>query len=82
MSTQAAFQRGLQPFLQLLLPGKEAQVMAVETDLALRRRIDELAARSTEGALTDDEREEYEGYVRANKFAAILRRQAKLMASK
>ena len=82
MSTQAAFQRGLLPFLQLLLPGKEAQVMAVETDLALRRRIDELAARSTEGALTDDEREEYEGYVRANKFAAILRRQAKLMASK
>lgn len=82
MSAQAAFQRGLQPFLQLLLPGKEAQVMAVETDLALRRRIDELAARSTEGALTDDEREEYEGYVRANKFAAILRRQAKLMASK
>lgn len=82
MSAQSAFQRGLQPLLQLLLPGKEEQVIALSVDVSLRERIEKLADKSTEGELTCDERDEYEGYVRANKFAAILRRQAVLMASR
>jgi len=41
----------------------------------LEARIEELAQKSTEGELTDDERAEYVGYVRANKFVAILKRQ-------
>lgn len=41
------------------------------------RRIEELASQSTEGLLTDAERAEYEGYVRANKFVAILQRRAR-----
>jgi hypothetical protein len=40
-------------------------------------RIEELAAKSTEGQLTQTEREEYAGYVRANKFIAILKRLAR-----
>jgi hypothetical protein len=82
MSAQTAFQCGLQPWLQLLLPGKERQLLAVQPSPQLRKRIEELAGKSTEGELTEDERCEYEGYVRANKFAAILRRQAMLMTSK
>jgi hypothetical protein len=39
-------------------------------------RIEDLARRSTEGELTEDELAEYTGYVRANKFVAILKRQA------
>ena len=39
-------------------------------------RIEELARKSTEDELTEDERAEYAGYVRANKFVAVLRRQA------
>ena len=42
----------------------------------LQARIEELARKSTEGELTEDERAEYAGYVRANKFVAILKRQA------
>lgn len=40
----------------------------------LAARIEDPASKSTEGWLTDAEREEYEGYVRANKFISILQR--------
>ncbi len=37
--------------------------------------------KNTEGALSQEEREEYAGYVRANKFVAVLRREAKKFKS-
>jgi hypothetical protein len=77
MSAQAAFHRGVHPLLQLLLPGREDAVLAVQSDQPLKERIDQLAAKNTEGALTPEERDEYAGYVRANKFVAVLRREAK-----
>jgi len=82
MSSQNAFQSGLQPWLQILLPGRESEVLSVKPSPALRARIEELAGKSTEGELTAEEHDEYEGYVRANKFAAVLRRQAMLMITK
>jgi len=74
-----AFERGVDPLLQLLLllPGKTEEVLAFTPDEGLRHRIDELASKSTEGELTPAKRKEYTGYVRANKFLAILRRQAR-----
>ncbi len=65
--------------LQLLLPGKETAVQSFKPDKALQERIEALADQSTEGELTGEEREELEGYVRANKFVAILRREASLL---
>jgi uncharacterized protein YnzC (UPF0291/DUF896 family) len=47
----------------------------------VQARIEELARKSTEGELTEDERAEYAGYVRANKFVAILKRQAQQIAN-
>jgi len=44
---------------------------------SLRELLEELAAKNTEGNLSSEEREEYAGYVRANKFVAVLRREAK-----
>jgi uncharacterized protein YnzC (UPF0291/DUF896 family) len=38
----------------------------------LQARIEELAARCNEGQLSAEEQAEYEGYVKANKFIAIL----------
>ena len=55
MSAQTAFQRGVSPLLQLLLPGREEAVLTVEPDQALRARIDELAAKNTEGTLSEEE---------------------------
>lgn len=77
MSTQSAFHRGVHPLLSLLLSGKEETVLAMQPEPDLRERIEELAGKSTEGTLTADEREEYEGYARANKFVGTLRREAR-----
>ena len=79
MSAQTAFHRGVIPLLQLILPGKEDAVLAARPDQQLRDRIEALAAKSTEGELSGEERAEYEGYVRANKFVAVLMREAQQM---
>ncbi len=81
MSAQTAFHRAVDPMLRLLLPGKADDLLALPADDALRSRIAELAAKSNEGTLSDAEREEYSGYVRANKFMAVLRAEARKFKS-
>jgi len=71
-----AFDRGVRPVLELVLPDKADAVLNFRPDALLQERIDELASKSTEGQLSDDEQLEYAGYVRANKFIAVLKRQA------
>ena len=71
-----AFDRGVGPLLRLVLLDKADAVLSFRPEAALSARIEELAAKSTEGELSDEERAEYEGYIRANNFIAILRRQA------
>ena len=75
-----AFERGIRPVLQIILRDKLDAVLRFRPPAELKTRIEELAAKSTEGKLSGAERAEYEGYVRANKFVAILRRQARQMA--
>ena len=72
-----AFDRAVRPFLQLLLPEKVEAVLSFHAEPALIERIEELACKSTAAELTEQERSEYEGYVRANKFIAVLRKQAR-----
>ena len=74
-----AFDRGVRPLLQIVLLDKADAVLNFRPDPALQDRIEELATKSTEGELTAQERAEYEGYIRANKFIAILQRQARQM---
>jgi hypothetical protein len=76
-SETAAFERGVKPVMQIVLPEKAEEVVGFRADPELQARIDELACKSTEGQLTDAEKAEYAGYVRANKFIAILQRQAR-----
>lgn len=80
-SATTAFDRGVRPLLQLVLFDRADTVLSFRPDPILQARIEELAAKSTEGELTEQERAEYEGYVRANKFIAILQRQAKRITS-
>ncbi len=78
----SAFDRGTDPVLRILSAEQARQLVEYQADEELRRRIDELAEKSREGQLSASERAEYEGYVRANKFVAILQAQArKLLAS-
>jgi hypothetical protein len=72
----SAFDRGVTPLLTLVLPEHADEVVGYHPDGKLQDRIDQLAAKANEGELTPDERAEYIGYVRANKFVATLKRLA------
>ena len=72
-----AFERGVGPVLRIVLPEKAEAVLRFRAAPELQARIEELAGKSTEGQLTETERAEYAGYVRANKFIATLQRQAR-----
>ena len=56
-----AFQRAVRPVLGLVLPEKAQAVLSFRSDPELQGRIEELAAKSTEGQLTEAERAEYAG---------------------
>lgn len=71
-----AFDRSVHPLLRMLLIDKADAVLSFRPDPAVQDRIEELAAKSTEGELSGQERAEYEGFVRANHFLAVLRRRA------
>ena len=74
-----AFERGVRPVLQIVLPDKADALLKFRPSAELQERIEVLAGKSTEGTLTEAERAEYEGYVRANKFVALLQRLARQM---
>ena len=80
-SESVAFDRGVRQILEIVFPGKADAVIGFKADPDLQARIEKLARKSTEGELTEDERVEYAGYVRANKFVAILKRQAQQIAN-
>jgi hypothetical protein len=66
----------VRPLAEIVFPEKSQAVLGFRPAPELQARIEELAAKSTEGELSEAERSEYEGYVRANKFVAILKRLA------
>ena len=76
-----AFDKSVKPLLKLALSETADVVIQYRASAALRARIEELADKSTEGELTAEEKDEYAGYVRANKFVAILKRQARKLAA-
>lgn len=80
-SESVAFDRGVRPMMEIVLLDKADAVLHFRADPQLAARIEELATKSTEGELTDDEHAEYAGYVRANKFVAILKQQAQHLTS-
>ena len=67
-----AFDRATDGLLGFFTPEQARSLIAYRGEAWLRGRIEELADKNTEGELTADERAEYEGYVRANRFVAIL----------
>jgi hypothetical protein len=72
-----AFDRGVREVVHLALSETADAVLNFCPDPALQQRIEQLASKSTEGELSEDEQAEYEGYVRANNFIAVLQRQAR-----
>jgi hypothetical protein len=72
-----ALDRLLEPVSRCLTPEVARELVQLRADPDLQERIDLLADKCTEGQLTPDEREEYETYVRAGRFIAILQAKAR-----
>jgi hypothetical protein len=72
-----AFDRATGPVLRLLPVEQARELAEYRSSDSLQVRVEELAAKSNQGQLTEDERAEYLGYVQANKFVAILQAQAR-----
>ena len=72
-----AFDRSVRPVAEEIFRERAQVVLGHRPSPDLLARIEELADRSNEGRLTETEREEYSGYIRANKFVAILQRLAR-----
>lgn len=72
-----ASDRGVERLREAMTPEVARRLLGFRPDPSLQDRIDELARKANEGELTPDEREEYEGYSRANKFIAVLQVQAR-----
>jgi hypothetical protein len=72
-----AFDRATDGLLQLFTREQAEALVNYRGEAPIRARIEELAERNSAGELTDEERAEYEGYVRANKFIATLQAKAR-----
>lgn len=72
-----AFDRVTDPVVRILSNEQVRRLAEYRGDDQLQARIEQLAAKSNEGELTDGERAEYAGYVYANKFVAMLQAQAR-----
>ena len=78
----SAFDRATQPIFGILSPEQVSQIADYHADQALQDRIVELADKANEGDLSADEQAEYEGYVHANRFVAVLQAQARTQYSR
>jgi hypothetical protein len=83
MSTTAIhLDRLLEPFAGCLSADVAAKVADLRADDAMQERIDYLAERSNDGTLSEDEREEYAGYLHAIDVIAVLQAKARAMLRK
>ena len=67
----------LDPLSRCLDAESARRVMQLRVDPAVQLRIDALAERANNGALSVDERAEYEAYINASDFIAILKLKAR-----
>jgi len=70
--------RLLEPLSRCIRGSGQRDLLRLRADAALQCRIDELAGKCDQGALTPDERAEYETYVGFGNFIAILQAKARL----
>jgi hypothetical protein len=71
--------RLLDPVARCLTPESAQHLAALRADPLAQERIEQLADASSEGRLTPDERAEYEAYIAAASFIAILQSKARAL---
>lgn len=77
MATATLLDRIFDPFCDVLTPESARRIADWRADEETQRRLDELGDKCNEGQLTAADREEYEAYVRAIDFIAILQAKAR-----
>jgi len=73
----AYLDRMLDPVIRCFTPDVARKLAELRVDCELQARIDTLADTCTEGLLTEEERVEYETYVRAANLISILQAKAR-----
>ncbi len=76
-AASSALDRVLTPVGRCLTPEVARALVGLRADEEMQARLEDLADKSTEGALTPTEREEYETYVSALDFVAVLQAKAR-----
>ena len=66
-----------EPVSRCLTPDVARRIAALRASPLVQETLDELAEKSTEGTLTEDERDKYETYVRAINFIGVLQAKAR-----
>lgn len=74
--------RLLEPVSSSLNEEAARKLIGLKADRQARARVAKLARKCNEGGLTADEREEYEMYVLAGEFVAILQAKARLVLAR
>ena len=72
----------IDPISRVLTPEAARQILDVQADEETQRRIDELADKCNEGALTADERAEYQSYVSWFNILTLLQAKARTFLKK
>jgi hypothetical protein len=75
----AVLNRMLDPLARILTPEVARKLVNLRFDSIAQARIDKLARKCNEGALTESERREYETYVYVIDFIAILQAKARAL---
>jgi len=75
-------QRLLEPVSSSLNEEAARKLIGLKADRKAQARVDELARKCNEGQLTPEERQQYETYVLAGEFIAILQAKARLLPAR
>ena len=76
---QPVLGRLIDPLARILTPEVARKLVRLRFDAKAQAHIDKLARKCNEGELSDDERREYETYVHAIDFIAILQAKARAL---
>ena len=78
MATQEAIMdEMLAPLVEALTPETARALSQIRPKPAVQSRVDQLASKCNDGSLSDEERDEYEDYVRIGNLLSLIKAKAK-----
>ena len=81
-TSSSTFDRFLDPVAECFTAGVAQRIIELPTDPQSLERLEQLREKANFGSLSDDERAEYEEFVEAIDFVAILKAKARAVLDK